>query len=372
MNSNEYLYYTVKNSNIKTTNKLQAIESAGGDIKNVELYFCDDEHKKYDWTVEPKQDIHWLIDRRIIALRNEYDHVCLWYSGGFDSHTLLNSFIRTKSKLDEVIIYGKPWIKDPINIEHKFASDYIKVIKEKIYPDLKVTVVNITDKIHQGLYKKFGSDWIFNDCQNSFAYVKASRGLSLQYQPEFINLKYQKGRIDICGTDKPRVDLRDGKWYASMSDNTVMGWFDSECDLFYMCPDATEIYIKQCWNVIKWFETFPQCSHNFVHEVQGQQHHTYYSSWNKAIGRDDVFHEVAMNGLQKKFYRQGTNSLDSIHYLKSNNFNSESDSYKIYSTGLTYLKTKHKDIWSDEKGFPVVMSNPIYIKDFEPSFDTKT
>jgi hypothetical protein len=372
MNSNEYLYYKVTGSDFTTTNKLQAIEKAGGKLDNIKLYFCDHEHKKHDWTKEPKESIHSLTDRRVRELRNKYDYVCLWYSGGFDSHTLLNSFIRTGSKIDEIIIYGKPWIKDVMHSEHLFASEFIKKIKHNIYPDLKINYVLLSDKIHSGLYKKFGSDWIYYDCQNSFSYIKSSRGLGLQYQPEFVNLKFQPNRIDICGTDKPRVDLRDGKWYSTMPDNAILAWFDAECDLFYMCPDATEIYIKQCWNVIKWFESMPHCSHELVHEVQSLQRPLYYSAWNLAIGRDDVFHPVAKHGLTKKFYSQGAKSLDSLHYEFSNNIHAESDVYKSYKTGLSYLYANYKDIWSENRGFDVVMSDPIYIKDFEPSFDAKT
>lgn len=372
MNSNEYLYYKVNELNFTSTNKLQTLEKVNGDISKIQLYFCDDIHKTYDWTCEPKDSIHSLIDKRILKIRNQYDYVCLWYSGGFDSHTLLNSFIRTKSKIDEIIIYGKPWIKDILHSEHVFASEYIKHIKKNFYPNVKINLVMLSNKIHQNLYKKFGNDWIYNDCQNSFSYIKSSRGLGLQYQPEFSNLKLQSGRVDICGTDKPRVDLRDGKWYAVMPDTAIMAWFDAACDLFYLCPDATEIYIKQCWNVIKWFESFPHCNHKLVHEVQALQRPTYYAAWNLAIGRDDVYHDIAKHGLTKKFYSQGAKSLDSLHYEHSNNMHGEADIYKIYKTGLSYITNRYKDIWNPNSGFPTVTSTPIYIKDFEPLIDTKT
>lgn len=371
MNSNEYLFYTVEGTDFTTTNKLQALEKANGNFNKVKLYFCDDVHSTYDWTKEPVDSIHSLIDQRVLKLRNKYDYVCLWYSGGFDSHTLLNSFIRTKSKIDEIIIYGKPWIKDILHSEHVFASEYIKHIKNTYYPDVKINLVMLSNKIHQGLYNSFGSDWIYNDCQNSFSYVKSSRGLGLQYQPEFANLRHQLNRIDICGTDKPRVNLANGKWYATLPDTAIMAWFDAACDLFYMCPDATEIYIKQCWNAIKWFESLPHCSHELVHEVQALQRPTYYAAWNMSIGRDDVYHEIAKHGLTKKFYTQGAKSLDSLHYVHSNNLHAESDTYKIYKTGLSYITTKYKDIWDENRGFQTVSSNPIYIKDFEPLVDTK-
>jgi len=371
MNSNEYLYYKVEDSDFITSNKLQAIEKANKDISKVRFYFCDDEHKKYDWTKEPSENIYSLIDRRVRRLRDQYSYVCLWYSGGYDSHTLLNSFIRTKSKIDEVIIYGKPWIDNVLHCEHVFASNYIKDIKKNYYPDMKINLVMLSDKIHRALYKQFGSDWIYNDCQNNFSYIKSSRGLGLTYQPEFMNLKYQSGRIDICGADKPRVDLRDGKWYATMPDVALGGWLDSACDMFYLCPDATDIYIKQCWNAIKWFESLPNCSHELVHNVQSHQNPVYYSAWNTAVGRDDVYHVIAKYGLIKRFYTNGTQSKDSVHYEYTNR-GAEGDTYKSYKTGLSYISKNYKEIWDEDKGFKTIMSQPIFIKDFESLINTKT
>jgi hypothetical protein len=368
MNTAEYLHYRV--GEYRTLNKLDAIEKANGDITKVKFYFCDEEHKSYDWSKEPSASIHQLIDQRVIELRTKYKHVCLWYSGGFDSHTILNSFIRTNTRLDEVLIYGKPWIKDPGNTEHVFAFEFIKKIKQKLQPWLKITQVTIQDQIHTNFYQKYKSEWIYHDPLNYFSYIKASRGIAQLFQPEYKNLVHDHNRVDICGVDKPRVDLRDGKWYASVPDTSLNAFFGSYYDLFYLCPEATEIYIKQCWNVINWFESLPQCTHEFVHEVQSHKHPLLYAEWNKFSGRDDVYHSVAHNGYAKKFYGTGVNSLDSLMY-ENQNKNAEEELFKMYQIGLTYLETKYSNLWSRDKGWPTINSTPIYIKDFQKLSNTK-
>jgi hypothetical protein len=371
MNTKEYLHYRVGDR--KTVNKLEAIEWANKDLSKVHFYFCDDVHSNYDWTKEPSASIFDLIDRKTIALRNKYDHICLWYSGGWDSHTILNSFIRTGCLIDEVVIFYKPWISEIV--EHVFSYEHIKKIKNTIYPNLKINVVPISDKLHTNFYRKYKNDWIYHDSLNYFGYLKPSRSMGFAYQPDYLGELNSKNltsnRVNIQGVEKPRVDLRHGKWYSCMPDVAVSPFIDAEIELFYMSPDATEIYIKQCWNAIKWFESFPQCSHQFVHDVQSQKNDLLYIEWNKAIGREDVYHPQAEIGFNKKFFSPGIGGIDSRIYEEKMK-NSELETYEYYLKGLSYIKAHYKDIWTHEKGWPTLRSREIFIKDFEPSFNTKT
>ena len=66
MNSDQYLYYQV--GDYKTTNKLLAVEAAGGDMSRVHFYFADDEHRRHDWTSEPEESVHELIDQHFLCL----------------------------------------------------------------------------------------------------------------------------------------------------------------------------------------------------------------------------------------------------------------------------------------------------------------
>jgi hypothetical protein len=119
MNSDQYLYYQV--GDYKTTNKLLAVEAAGGDISRVHFYFADDEHCRHDWTCEPEESIHALVDQRVRALRDQHQYLALWYSAGYDSHTILDSILRTNTRLDEILVFSRPYIKTQDNFEHTIA-----------------------------------------------------------------------------------------------------------------------------------------------------------------------------------------------------------------------------------------------------------
>ena len=109
------------------------------------------------------------------------------------------------------------------------------------------------------------------------------------YHKDLIGLDQIVGRCDITGVEKPRVNLRDGKWYAQMPDSALYHHLGGPRHLFYLCPEATRLYIKQVWMSIAWMENHPECSHDFVHEVQGKstnrslrERGDLYADWNKS------------------------------------------------------------------------------------------
>ena len=50
-----------------------------------------------------RKDIDELYRQRAHQLRDKYDYVVLWFSGGADSNNVLNSFIDNDIKIDEVV-----------------------------------------------------------------------------------------------------------------------------------------------------------------------------------------------------------------------------------------------------------------------------
>jgi hypothetical protein len=58
------------------------------------------------WTHEPPVSIEELYRQRALQLREQYDHLVLFYSGGADSHTILQTFIKNNIKIDEVFCFG--------------------------------------------------------------------------------------------------------------------------------------------------------------------------------------------------------------------------------------------------------------------------
>jgi len=377
MNSDQYLYYQV--GDYKTTNKLRAVEAAVGNMSRVHFYFADDAHSLHDWTEEPVQSINELIDQRVQELRDRHSYVSLWYSGGYDSQTILDSFIRTSTRLDELLIYSRPYIQGEHNFEHTVALKQAQWVKTHLQPWIKIRFVEYNQDTTFNFYKDHGSDWIYHGPGHFQSFTKTSRYNTALYHTDLQGLDQISGRCDITGVEKPRVNLRDGKWYAQMPDVTLFHHMSSPRELFYISPEATTLYIKQVWMVIAWFESNLLCDHNFVHEVQGKKSNLstaikgqLYADWNKSFGRSDVFDWVAATGYNK-FYSDnnvtGTTSsltnLDSA-VLKDLAEKTESSVYNSWSNGLDYISKNYADIWNPVGGFDVCMSNAIYVKDFEP------
>lgn len=378
MNSDQYLYYQV--GDYKTTNKLLAVEAAGGDISRVHFYFADDEHRQHDWTIEPEESVYDLIDQRVRTLREEHQYLALWYSAGYDSHTILDSILRTNTRLDEILVFSRPYIKTQDNIESQVAIKQAQWIKTHLQPWLKIRLVEYDQDTTFKFYQEHGSDWMYHGPGHFHYFTKTSRYNTALYHKDLIGLDHIVGRCDITGVDKPRVNLRDGKWYAQLPDVAILHHLKSPRHLFYLCPEATRLYIKQVWMIVKWMESRPDCSHDFVHEVQGKRSNRsifeqgqLYAEWNKSFGRSNVIDKVSASGYNKYWATTSAdNGIDSIvnhdsAVLKDLAEKTDPTIYNYWQYGLQYLNNKYADIWTPRDGFKVCMSSAIYIKDFTPT-----
>lgn len=362
MLTSDYLRYQV--GEFSTTNKLTAIEQANGNLEQVHFYFADDAHSNHDWTVEPAEHINDLIDQRILQLRDQYGYVALWYSGGYDSQTILDGFLRTNTRLDEVLIYHRKWIDHAVNQEEKVAYRYATYVKKNFQPWLKIRVVEYDPDAIFDFYKHYGSDWIYNEPGSFPGFTKQNRANTARWQKEFQRLQFQPGRIDINGVDKPRLNLYQNNWYSQMADNTVNYYFDCKYDLFYISPEATKLYIKQCWLAIKWMEQQPDCSHKWVHSLQSNGvGPEVYQQWNRAVGRSSCHDPLSAGGAFKFVWYGGIHAPESQKLITATR-TQDSKVYKAWHNGIQYLDSKYgqSQLWSPTNGFKSLLSNPIFIK----------
>lgn len=92
-------YYTYKN--IATINKYEIMINADT-LEDVKYHFHDDFFSSFDWTKEPKESIEYYYAERAKQIRDDYDYVVLMYSGGSDSHNVLETFVNNNIFLDEI------------------------------------------------------------------------------------------------------------------------------------------------------------------------------------------------------------------------------------------------------------------------------
>ena len=94
-------YYKVGNKTF--AGKLEAVLEAQATKQNVEWNFFDDVFEKINWFEEPTMTIDQLYKIRAQQIREKYDYVVVFASGGADSTNVVKSFINNGIKIDEII-----------------------------------------------------------------------------------------------------------------------------------------------------------------------------------------------------------------------------------------------------------------------------
>ena len=90
-------YYTV--GTFKTYSKLMAILEHEKTGVHPQWHFNDEEFSAHDWKQEPQESLVELYRRRAQQIRDRYDYLVLFYSGGADSTNILQTFINNDIKL---------------------------------------------------------------------------------------------------------------------------------------------------------------------------------------------------------------------------------------------------------------------------------
>jgi len=212
----------------------------------------------YDWTVEPNESILELYRQRAQQLRDKYDYIALFWSGGADSETVLRSFLDNNIKLDEIVSFnnyeGSKSKTDLMNSE-LFYRTIPRAEKLKTqYPWLKFRMLDIskmTMEYFQNQTIKF--DWIYgvNMMLTPNCVVRDGIGYKVPEWKKIIDAG--KKLCILWGVDKPRVIHDNGKFavrFIDVIDNCVKvssmaGQNPYSDELFYWTPDHPKIPIKQ-------------------------------------------------------------------------------------------------------------------------------
>jgi hypothetical protein len=225
----------------------------------VQWIFNDVEFNSMDWTVEPNESLNELYRQRAQQLRDQYDYLILWFSGGADSTNVLDSFLLNDIKLDEVASY----------VNYSASGDKFNFLNAEIYnvaipriskakelqPDLKHTVVDICQSTVDFFSKsKDKFDWTYQ--LSSFINPNNAGRQHIKLTVPAWREMFDAGK-KVCfihGVDKPRVINLKNKFYFKILDVIDPAvspgirmlnrpWeFD---ELFYWSPDFPKIPIKQ-------------------------------------------------------------------------------------------------------------------------------
>lgn len=359
---------------VKYFNKVVALTEATKVDKFPEWNFNRDVFDNYDWTIEPNIDLRELYRMRAQQIRDKYDYIRLEFSGGGDSTTVAYSFINNNIHLDEVVFrYPKTGEKnvadDPFNTkpentlsEYRYAA---KPILEWIAIHSPRTKITIHDYSQDMLQSKHDESWIYKT-RDYF-----QPGHPFKHSVDSVDahkrtLDQGKKVCVLWGIDKPKICIKDKKWYlyfmdiqANCANPDLGGYNNASNEYFFWQADLPEVLAKQAHMIIRWFN-LPENKH--------LQHLTRWPNYSFAqrtafehIIKPLIYPDYDMTLFQtskptNSFY----NEMDHWFYT---NFK-ETHAWHAWQAGLRYLVANvDKKFFNYEMGKPVgfiAFMSPFY------------
>jgi len=251
-------------------NKADALIAASSTAANVRWDFNDAVFSSINWSTPIATSLFELYRQRAQQLRDKYDYVSLFFSGGVDSGNALHAFIDNNILLDEIIILRPKVLESTFNTIDKTDSNLFSETEFAALPHLrryikdqrtKIRIIHIDDTINWFL----SNDSVVSQFHKLNLYMLhgVSRLATYMSDPTWNEL-YAAGK-NVChihGVDKPIVKRTDGvysfnfldlpvasaiaaipDYHSSLTEMTSKHQFH---ELFYWTPDLPQLVIKQC------------------------------------------------------------------------------------------------------------------------------
>lgn len=263
LNKDYWGFYQV--GDYKTYSRLDAVEVSGRSGQPMSWNFNNEVFGQFNWTQEPPGDIKFWYRQRAEQLRDYYDYIILYYSGGWDSDNILRTFVDNNIFIDEVLhvtmhdAYNGN-INNDINDEcYNFAIPRVKNIIETnpTYRNTKQRIVDLTDIEQKFLEKSArGFDYFYQTVMllspaiNAYSHIK-------ELDPGIAELHTKYNRVcHLYGIEKPKVwQYQDGSADFVFTESAGHAYMNSQQqaenaswrhdEMFYYTPDMPEIVCKQ-------------------------------------------------------------------------------------------------------------------------------
>jgi len=261
----KYGYWTVNDQ--KYLNKYDALVSASPTTFPINFHYHNNVWNNFDRSQLGKRSLNELYRDRAQQLRDTYDYLILYYSGGADSHNILRTFVDNDIKLDEVCVKWPKTLMDGMfyspNSSDTSARNYwsewnyaIKPILEwmaKNKPNVKITIKDYTESIDT-----LNVDEIFEKLN----FVRGG-GILLNSVMSDSNLYFNSKKVShIYGIDKPLLFTHKQKIYMFFTDVCLdqagRGNIDSEnTECFYWTPDFPILPFEQAYQLALYYKANP-------------------------------------------------------------------------------------------------------------------
>lgn len=257
--SDKFGYYEVGQK--KFYSKVEAIAEMTRTGIHLEYRFHDDALRRHDWTTEPIESLEELYRQRCQQLRDRYEYLVVTYSGGSDSHNMLDMFIKNEIWPDEIMIYHNWSVNSDelmTNGEVKHvAYPYAKKIVEK-YPWIKLRMIDIAKPTYELFSSSPDRDMIVHTNWATFSPGSCAVHMTHQLDNDYLDMIGRGVNLGfVFGFDKPRVWQVDGKYchrFMDISNGVAVIGSNMPTEMFYFHPDAAKMLIKQCHVIKRYME----------------------------------------------------------------------------------------------------------------------
>ena len=329
-------------------------------LPHATLYFhwFEDAFARLNVSVEPLQTHAELCRQRAQELRNTYGYLRLWFSGGADSQTALDSFVNNNIHLDEIILTQYP---DNINnanpAETSDRENAIAALPALQRIKHKLTRTRVTllrpgvDDISQWFNGATDPDKIsgFDSLDGNLSFnmeLGWALGVKLKNAPP-------TDFCDILGGSKVRLWKNKNKWYFYFIDSAIHdAMFSSRTEDFFVSRNIPDLYLKTAY-MLQQFHINSNSTDLYVNNL----HKTTLLAkiYNAAMGRASV-HDVAAFKWYRDTYNPATwtkhliSGWNSTYFYKNVINSAEGQQWhKNFKTTMTSMLQEHSDEWNTDQ-----------------------
>ena len=262
-------------------NKFNAYDAVNGVMNDIQ-FNVDPAWGDIDFSKPPKINYFELVKQRARHIRQNYEYIRFWLSGGSDSYTALWGFIESGTKIDEIIVVRK-FLQSPDELNSFEENTTVKKILEYYSHQLKHTKITYLDYDWHFFKKTFSCNehnwinWTFGHCPLSIRVCIDHANPFFKY-PDLLNLFDQNVRVaDVCGLEKSKVYLINGERFHLMLDASKMA---GSCGRpghvpFYFDHEFPELFVLDAH--LRYANSPTRVPHPFYNAVS----HRYNRKYNK-------------------------------------------------------------------------------------------
>ena len=224
------------------------------------FHFYEDQFSRLNSAAEPEKTLAVLLKERAQELRDSYQYLRFWLSVGSDSMTALQAFVDNNIYIDEIVIHL--YDNDDINQNDRFGKraladaafpylqahqDQLKNTKINIYR----TDINTLERWHLDTDGTGEPAHLYGFDMQVLQFRLSTTGAMLTY-----GTPNAATWCDILGGTKPKLVLKNNRWYLYMIDGALLSIQAAETtEDFFVSKSVPTLFLKTAHLLKNYFES---------------------------------------------------------------------------------------------------------------------